>query len=172
MRQKRKLVGFTRDRREWRAWLEERRWRSGKPRVGSADAVAEALCVGWIDSRPNALDDERYMRLFSPRKPRSLWSKLNKERVERLIAQRLTVSAGMEKVELARRNGTWEQYDTSDELTTPNDRAAALAENPDAQRNFDAFPPSSKKNLLWWIISARRPETRLTRMEEAVRLAA
>jgi uncharacterized protein YdeI (YjbR/CyaY-like superfamily) len=175
---------YARDRQEWRAWLAEHHasatgvWliyykkESGKPRVAYADAVEEALCFGWIDSRPNALDDERYMQLFSPRKPKSPWSKLNKERVERLIAQGMMTSAGMEKIELAKRNGTWGQYDAIEDLTMPDDLATALAANPEAQRNFDAFPPSSKKNIFWWIISARRPETRQKRVEETTQLAA
>ncbi|HEX3271072.1 MAG TPA: YdeI/OmpD-associated family protein [Ktedonobacterales bacterium] len=175
---------YARDRQEWRAWLAEHyatapgvwliyyKKESGKPRVAYAEAVEEALCFGWIDSRPNALDDERYMQLFSPRKPKSPWSKLNKERVERLIAQGLMAPAGMEKVELAKRNGTWEQYDAIEDLTMPDDLAAALAVNPEAQRHFDTFPPSSKKNIFWWISSAKKPETRQKRVEETVRLAA
>jgi uncharacterized protein YdeI (YjbR/CyaY-like superfamily) len=175
---------YARDRQEWRAWLQAHHatapgvWlvyykkESGKPRVAYADAVEEALCFGWIDSRPNALDDERYMQLFSPRKPKSPWSKLNKERVERLIAQGLMTPAGLEKIELAKRNGTWEQYDTIEDLTVPDDLAAALAANADAQRYFDTFPASSKKNILWWITSAKKPETRQKRVEETVRLAA
>ena len=99
-----------RNRAEWRAWLEQHHatargvWliyakqSSGQARVAYEEAVEEALCFGWIDSRPNVLDDERYMQLFSPRKPKSPWSKLNKQRVEKLIQQGLMTEAGFRLV--------------------------------------------------------------------------
>jgi uncharacterized protein YdeI (YjbR/CyaY-like superfamily) len=172
------------DRAAWRVWLAEHHaaspgiWliyykkESGKPRVAYDDAVEEALCFGWVDSRPNAIDDERYMQLFTPRKGKSPWSKLNKERVARLIEQGLMTPAGMAKIEAAQADGSWSAYDGIEELTVPDDLAAALAANPDAQRHFEAFSASSKKNILWWIESAKRPDTRVKRIEETVRLAA
>lgn len=172
------------DRKTWRKWLEKNHakkqgvWliyykkESGKPRVAYAEAVEEALCFGWIDSRPNALDAERYMQLFSPRKPKSPWSKLNKERAERLIKAGLMAPAGMDKIEQAKKNGTWDSYDEVEVLTMPPDLERALDANPAAKRNFEAFPPSSKKNILWWIASAKRPETRTRRIQETVSLAA
>lgn len=175
---------YAKDRHEWRAWLEANHatapgiWliyykkESGKPRVDYADAVEEALCFGWVDSKPNMLDDERYMQLFSPRKAKSPWSKLNKSRVEKLIAQGLMMPAGLEKIEAAKQDGSWTAYDAIEELAVPPDLEEALAENEAARINFDAFPPSSKKNILWWIESAKRPETRAKRIEETVRLAA
>jgi uncharacterized protein YdeI (YjbR/CyaY-like superfamily) len=175
---------YPQNRAEWRAWLAEHHttstgvWviyykkESGKPRVEYADAVEEALCFGWIDSVPNAIDDLSYKQLFSPRNPKSPWSKLNKERVEALIAQGLMTPAGLAKIELAKQNGTWTSYDAIETLSVPPDLQAALAQNPTAQTNFEAFNPSSKKNILWWIESAKRPETRAKRIEETVRLAA
>lgn len=172
------------DRATWRKWLEANHatspgvWLiyykqgSGKTRVAYADAVEEALCFGWVDSRPNAIDDERFMQLFTPRKGKSPWSKLNKERVERLTAAGLMAPAGLAVVEAARADGTWSSYDAIEELTVPDDLAAALLENPTAKDYFDAFPPSSKKNILWWIESAKKPETRAKRVEETVRMAA
>ena len=172
------------DRRAWREWLEQHHagssgvWliyykkESGKPRVPYDEAVEEALCFGWVDSRPNVLDDERYMQLFSPRKPGSPWSRLNKRRVERLIAQGLMAPAGMAAIEAAKRDGSWDVYDAIEDLTVPDDLRAALAANDEARAYFDAFSPTSKKNILWWIASARRPETRAKRIEETVRLAA
>lgn len=172
------------DRATWREWLAANHatspgvWliyykqSSGKTRVAYADAVEEALCFGWVDSRPNAIDDERFMQLFTPRKGKSPWSKLNKARVERLTAAGLMAPAGLAVVEAARADGTWSSYDAIEELAVPDDLAAALLENPTAKDYFDAFPPSSKKNILWWIESAKKPETRAKRVEETVRLAA
>ncbi len=172
------------DRQAWRAWLDEHHatargvWLvyykkgSGRPRVDYGDAVEEALCAGWIDSRPNALDAERSTQLFSPRKPRSPWSRLNKRRVESLIAAGLMRPAGLAVVEAARADGSWSAYDATEDLTVPDDLASALAADPAAHANFDLFPPSSKKNILWWISSAKRPETRAKRVAETVRLAA
>lgn len=172
------------DRTTWRAWLEAHHasqpgvWliyykkESGKPRVSYDDAVEEALCFGWVDSRPNAIDNEKYMQLFSPRKAKSPWSKLNKARVEKLIAAGLMTPAGLEKIGAAQKDGSWDIYDSVEDLTVPDDLAAALAENPVADMHFRAFPPSSLKNILWWITSAKRPETRAKRVAETVALAA
>ena len=172
-----------RDRAEWRAWLEANHasapgvWLvygkkdGGLPSVTYAEAVEEALCFGWVDSRPNVVDERRYKQLFSPRKPRSPWSKINKRRVERLIAEGRMAPAGLAVVEAARADGSWHAYDAVEELTMPDDLAAALAADERARGHFAAFPPSSKKNILWWIGSAKRPETRARRIAETVRLA-
>lgn len=174
---------YAKDRQEWRSWLAEHHatssgvWliyykkESGKPRVAYDEAVEEALCFGWVDSRPNAIDDESYMQLFSPRKPKSPWSKINKERVARLIEQGLMTPAGLAKIEAAKGDGSWNRYDEVDDLAVPNDLIQALAANETANRYFEAFSPSSKKVILWWIASAKRPETRSKRIEETVRLA-
>lgn len=137
-----------------------------------AEAVEEALCFGWIDSRPNALDAERAMQLFTPRRAKSPWSRLNKERVARLIRDGRMAPAGLAAVEAARRDGSWDAYDVVEALTIPDDLARALAANAEAEMNFTAFSASSKKNILWWIASAKRPETRARRVAETVELAA
>lgn len=169
---------------EWRRWLARHHgtspgvWLisykkgSGKPRVPYDEAVEEALCFGWIDSRPNKLDDERFMQLFSPRKPKSAWSRLNKSRAEKLIAAGLMTAAGLDKIEAAKADGSWSKLDGVEELQTPADLKKALSANPRARKNFAAFSPSSRKNILWWIQSAMRPETRRKRVAETVGLAA
>ncbi len=174
---------YARDRQDWRHWLEQHHatepgvWlvyykqSTGQPHVAYADAVEEALCFGWVDSRPNFLDDERYQQLFSPRNPKSPWSKINKQRVEKLIEQGLMTEAGLKVIEAAKQNGAWNVYDAIEEITVPPDLEEALAANPTAAGYFDAFPPSSKKNILWWIQSAKKPETRAKRVAETVRLA-
>ncbi|HEX8426640.1 YdeI/OmpD-associated family protein [Hymenobacter sp.] len=169
---------------EWRQWLTEQYttspgvWLvyykkvSGKPRISYEEAVEEALCFGWIDGLARRLDEERSMLLFTPRKPRSVWSKPNKERVARLIAAGRMLEAGLEKINIAKQNGSWDALTDSDALVIPADLAAALQANPPAQQNFTAFSPSSQKIILAWIANAKRPDTRTRRVEETVTLAA
>lgn len=168
----------------WRGWLERNHERtagiwlvsykkaSGKPGVSYPEAVEEALCFGWIDSRPNALDDERYMQYISPRKPKSPWSAVNKRRIERLIADGLMAPPGMAKIEAAKRDGSWSAYDAIEALDVPADLDKALAANRTAAGHFRDFGDSTKKQLLWWIASAKRPETRATRIARTVAAAA
>lgn len=172
------------DREVWRAWLAEHHDRSpgvlvifykaetGKPSIPIDEAIDEALCFGWVDSHIRKLDDERYARLFSPRKAKSPWSRINKEKVARLIDEGRMAEAGLAKIEAAKADGSWTVYDPIEDLIVPDDLAEALSENPDAAANFEAFPPSSKKNILWWIASAKRPETRQKRITETVEKAA
>lgn len=173
------------DRAAWRAWLEVNHTRNagvwlvsfkkatGKPRVPYEDAVEEALCFGWIDSLVRTLDAERAMQLFSPRKPRSPWSRPNKLRVERLVASGLMREAGLAKIEQARRDGSWEVYAVAESLEEPADLLAAFAAGPlGARSNWDAFSPSSRRAILWWVHSARRPETRAQRIARVVSEAA
>lgn len=173
---------LTRD--EWRAWLEKNHTRtegvwlvtykkaSGKPRVGYEEAVEEALCFGWIDSKANKLDDERSMLWMSPRKPRTGWARTNKERIERLIASGRMTAAGLAKIQAAKQDGSWNALDAAEALEIPPDLEKALAEHGAARQNFEAFPPSTKKGILTWIGTAKKPETRAKRVEETARLAA
>lgn len=168
---------------EWRAWLEQNYARTegvwlisykkatGKPRVEYDDAVAEALCFGWIDSKPNKLDEERTMLWFAPRKAGSSWSRLNKDRVERMIAAGLMTEAGLAKIEAAKQDGSWHALDAVEALEIPADLQDALAAFPSAGRHFDAFPRSVKRGILEWIANAKRPETRAKRIDETARLA-
>lgn len=171
------------DRSEWRKWLEEHAtssgvWlvyykkASGKPSVSYDEAVEEALCFGWIDSRVNALDEQRYMQFFCPRKPQSSWSKLNKQRVEQLLQNGLMTAAGLETIVAAKRDGSWSALDAIEDLQLSADLIEALNSNKTASDNFMAFSTSSKKNIVRWIESAKRPETRLKRIAETVTLAA
>jgi uncharacterized protein YdeI (YjbR/CyaY-like superfamily) len=171
------------DRKAWRRWLQANHasaagvWlvyykkESGKPRVSYDDAVEEALCFGWIDSVVNAIDAERFMQLFTPRKPKSGWSALNKRRVEKLLALGLFHPAGWDKVEAARRDGSWSKLDAAERLEVPEDLARAFLRAKIAHRNFMAFSPSSRKGILNWIGEARRPATRAARIEETVAMA-
>ena len=118
---------------------------TGKPRIEYDEAVEEALCFGWVDSKPNKLDDERSMLWFAPRKRRSSWSKPNKERVERMIAAGLMTPAGLEKIEAAQRDGSWNALDAVEALEIPPDLETALAAYSSARQHFDAFPRSAKR---------------------------
>lgn len=164
----------------WRAWLEEHHatargvwlvsWRSGtgRPTVPYAEAVEEALCFGWIDSTVNILDESRGLQLMSPRRPRSTWTRLNRERVARLEEQGLMTPAGWRAVEVAKANGWWTIYDPVEDLLEPDELAAALSAVPAARAHWDGFPPSARKMMLWWVISAVKPETRARRVAAIV----
>ena len=153
-------------------WLVYFKKASGKPRIEYGEAVEEALCFGWVDSRGETIDDERAMLKFTPRNPKSAWSKPNKERVERLVEEGKMTEAGLAAIATAKRNGTWSALDSVEALKVPADLAKALAANKKAKGYFDAFSPSSRKIILWWIESAKRQETREKRVAETVRLAA
>jgi uncharacterized protein YdeI (YjbR/CyaY-like superfamily) len=153
-------------------WLITYKMATGRPRVDYNDAVEEALRFGWIDSKPRALDGERSMLWFAPRKPRTNWSKANRERVERLMAGGRMAAPGLAKVLAAQRDGSWDALVGVESLEVPPDLRRALAKQAEAARNFDAFPPSVKRGILEWIHNARQPATRTKRIEETARLAA
>ncbi len=139
----------------------------------SYDAIVEeALCVGWVDSTVNALDDERGMQLITPRKPRSTWARSNKERVARLEAEGRMGPGGRRAVEVAKANGWWSILDDVEALVEPDDLAAGLDEVPAARQAWDAFPPSARKQMLFWVVSAVKDETRRRRIDAIVESAA
>ena len=154
------------------AWLVMQKKGSPNPGVTYEEAVEEALCFGWIDSRANRADETTYLQMFSPRKPGGTWAASNKARIERLIAEGRMMPAGLALIESAKADGSWNALDDIDALTMPDDLTAALAENPAARANFDAFPASSKKIILFWVASAKRPETRAKRIAEVAEKAA
>jgi uncharacterized protein YdeI (YjbR/CyaY-like superfamily) len=139
--------------------------------VPYTDMVREALCFGWIDSVPRKLDALRSMRLLSPRKPKSAWSKVNKDHVAKLIADGLMTEAGLKVIEAAKRAGNWSKLDEVEAMLVPDDLERALAKAKTAHQNFSGFPPSARKAILEWIMQARRPETRAARIAETVEQA-
>ena len=169
-------------RRAWRQWLQKNHDRgegvwlisfkkeTGRPRVEYDEAVEEALCFGWIDSKVNKLDEERSMLWFAPRKAKTGWSKPNKQRVERMLAAGLMHPSGLAKVEQAKADGTWTSLDGVEELQIPPDLGEQLASYPHAEANFHAFPRSVKRSILEWIVVAKRAETRAARVSETARL--
>lgn len=172
--------GSLADWREWLAanhgtdagvWLVTFKKATGRQAFPPEAAIEEALSFGWIDSLPRALDAERTMLWFSPRKASSGWSGVNKRRVERLIAEGRMQPAGWRAIEVAKANGAWERLDAATQLEVPADLEAALRGYPNAAERFAAFPPSARRGILEWIAQAKRPETRARRVAETARLA-
>jgi uncharacterized protein YdeI (YjbR/CyaY-like superfamily) len=172
-----------RDRAAWRRWLQRHHGTSGAVWLVLAkkggthrspsyeEAVEEALCFGWIDSKANPLDEGRFKLWMAPRKRGSGWSAVNKRRIERLIEQGRMAPAGLAAIEAAKADGSWTKLDSSHALTMPPDLARAFRAHANAKANFDAFPPSTRRAILEWINAAKRPETRAKRVEETARLA-
>jgi uncharacterized protein YdeI (YjbR/CyaY-like superfamily) len=140
--------------------------------VNYEEAVEEALCYGWIDSRPQKRDEECFLLTFSKRKPKSVWSALNKKRLEKLIADGKMTPAGLATIEIAKENGSWTSIDKVEAMEMPEALTKAFKKNKRAKENFDAFPPSAKKGIYQWIITAKTDETRNKRVIETVELAA
>lgn len=154
-------------------WLVYDKASKSAPRVLTYDdIVEEALCFGWIDSVAGRVSDTQSKLYFSPRKPGSVWSALNKKRVASLQARRLITPAGQAKIDAAIADGSWTILDAAEALEVPPDLARALAANKKAKANFDAFPPGARKLALTWIVTAKRSETRDARIAETVALAA
>jgi uncharacterized protein YdeI (YjbR/CyaY-like superfamily) len=148
-------------------------WKKPDERNVPYDAIVEELlCVGWVDSLPRKLDDQRTMLLISPRKPASAWSKVNKDRVARLTAEGKMLKAGLAKVEDAKASGTWTKLDAVEALEVPADLARALAAREGAMAYWNAFPRSAKRGILEWILQAKKPETREKRVIETADKAA
>ncbi|MGD9571266.1 MAG: YdeI family protein [Thermoleophilia bacterium] len=168
---------------EWRAWLAENHatapgvwfvnWKrgTGRPSFPYGEAVEEALCVGWIDSLKRTLDEERSVQLYTPPRRGSGWSRSNKERLVRLEAEGLMLPAGVAVVDAAKADGSWTLLDDVEALVEPPDLTAALDAVPGARANWDGFPASAKRLALYWIVQAKRPETRAKRVAETARLA-
>lgn len=153
-------------------WLCSWRSSTGRPTCPYPEVVEEAICFGWIDSTAGRLDDERGLQLLTRRRARSTWTRLNRRRVADMEAAGLMTDAGRRAVEVARANGWWTILDPVEDLLEPDDLATALDAEPAARLAWDAFPPSARKAMLWWVISAARAETRATRIAQVVAGAA
>lgn len=161
----------------WEAWLEEhgattdgvwvRIAKKGhdEPSITRAEALDVALCHGWIDGLKRTEDERWYRQRFTPRRPRSRWSKVNREHVERLIAAGRMRPAGQREVDAAKADGRWDAaYDAPSTATVPDDLRAALAERPGAAAFFDALDGRNRYAILYRIAEAKRAETRARRI--------
>jgi uncharacterized protein YdeI (YjbR/CyaY-like superfamily) len=174
---------YPKSRSEWREWLQQNHdkkqsiWliyykqKSNIPTVSYSDAVDEALCFGWIDSKSKPLDEEKFMQFFSRRKVKSVWSKVNKEKVQRLISEGLMTKAGFDIIESSKQNGSWTILDDAEALNIPDDLEKAFDGRPNAKEYFLGLSRSDKRNILQWLTLAKRPETRQKRITEIVDLA-
>ncbi|MDE2904437.1 MAG: YdeI/OmpD-associated family protein [Chloroflexota bacterium] len=169
---------------QWRDWLQVNHhlssgvwlvvWKkhTGKPALEYSDTVDVALAYGWIDSRTNRLDDQRATRWFCPRNPTSPWSRINRAKIARLVDEGRLQPAGQALIDAARANGAWTISDEIEDLVIPDDLVRALQSNPSAEAHFTRFSASAKKNILWWIKSAKRAPTRTRRINITVERAA
>lgn len=150
-------------------WLVYYKKKTGISSISYDEAVEEALCFGWIDSKVQAIDDLRYRQIFTPRRPRSVWSDLNKKRVQMLIDAGLMMPAGLKAVEEGKKSGMWDKaYGTRKVVRMPKDLNDALMENPQAMENFKQFAKSYRYTYIRWVDNAKRPETREKRIRMVV----
>ena len=175
---------YAKDRKQWREWLKKNhekeksvwlimyRQKSETPAIDYPAAVEEALCFGWIDSKALKRDDESHYQYFSKRKPGSGWSKLNRERVERMIREGRMTPAGQAAIDLAKKSGTWDAFIDVENSVIPDDLEKQFDRNKKAFDNFNAFAPSARRVILAWIQNAKKAETRKQRIEKTVTLAA
>lgn len=171
-------------RQDWRKWLQKNHlstesvWlicykkKTNLPTIVWSDAVDEALCFGWIDSKRITLDDEKFKQLFTKRKVGGTWSKINKEKIERLISSKKMSKAGLKTIETAKQNGSWTILDDVEELKIPKDLATAFKANAGSKEYFLSLSKSVKKMMLQWLVLAKRPETRQKRIDEIAESAA
>ena len=169
---------------EWREWLHQNHDKSKGVelvfyRVGAnresmrwEEAVQVAVCYGWIDSTVRKLDDERRKQVFTPRKDKSVWSKLNKTYIEKLTKENLMHESGFAKIEIAKKNGSWESLDDVEGQVIPKDLEAAFKKNKSAFKNYQNFSVSYRKSYLYWLNQAKREETRIARIETKIGLCA
>ena len=173
---------YFKDRKSWHRWLVRNHRRVDRvwlyhynkncvmPSVSHEEAVEEALCFGWIDSLLRRVDGEKYALMYSPRRPRSFWSKINKDKAEELIKLGRMQPAGFEKIEEARKNGLWDKAYTNRVIeAVPLDLEKALEKNPSARRNFRRFANTYRNIYIGWVNNARTDATRQKRIAEVVR---
>lgn len=168
------------NRNEWRQWLEKNhrekkavwlvqyRLSTNVPSLSWSEAVDEALCFGWIDSTRKTVDESSFMQLFTRRKANSTWSKINKDKIRRLVADGLMTQAGHESIETAKQNGYWTLMDEVEELIIPEDLEEAFDKYQGSRDYFLGLSRSVRKMMLHWIVLAKLPETRQKRIAEIV----
>jgi uncharacterized protein YdeI (YjbR/CyaY-like superfamily) len=169
---------------QWREWLEANSgsargvwlcsWRTGtgRPRCPYPEAVEEAICYGWVDSTNTIFDEERGLQLYTPRRAKSSWTRLNRQRAAEMEERGLMTDAGRQAIAAAKASGWWTILDSVEDLVEPAALTAALDADPRARENWNGFPPSARKQMLWTIVSAARAETQAARIAQIVSEAA
>ncbi len=142
------------------------------PSLSWSEAVDEALCFGWIDSTAKTLDEQTFMQFFCKRKPNSVWSKINKAKVQRLMDEGLIMQAGYESIETAKQNGSWTILDEVEELNIPQDLEEAFESRPGSKDFFLSLSKSVRKSILQWLVLAKQQATRQKRISEIAERAA
>lgn len=152
-------------------WLRIYKKDSGKRGITYNEALDEALCFGWIDGQMKSYDELSYVQKFTPRRPRSMWSKRNREHVARLIKEKRMAPAGLRKVESAKKDGRWEAaYDSSKDMSVPDDFMKALARDKKAHEFFKTLNKANTYAIAWRLQTATKPETRARRMETLLQM--
>ncbi|MET9430828.1 MULTISPECIES: YdeI/OmpD-associated family protein [unclassified Streptomyces] len=150
-------------------WIRVAKKGSGVPSVTSDELVDIGLCYGWISGRRRSLDARHYLQKYVPRRPRSLWSRVNVEKVEALIAAGRMREPGLAEVRKAQADGRWEAaYASQRTATVPPDLAAALDADPDARRAFEALDKTGRYLLILPLLQAATPESRRARLDKAL----
>ena len=177
-------IQFFHDDKEWEQWLSDHSgskglWLkiakkgSGIASVNYAQALDVALCHGWIDGQKRGFDEQFFLQRFTPRRPRSLWSKINIGHVERLTAAGRMASAGQREVDAAKADGRWQAaYAGSSLMEVPAELAAALARNRKAKAFFETLDKTNRYSFCWRVHTARKPETRTARAAKFVKMLA
>ncbi len=150
-------------------WLQIARKGADEPSVTYAEAIEIALCWGWIDGQKKGLDDQHFLQRFTPRRARSIWSKINVAKATALIESGRMQPAGLAQVDAAKADGRWDgAYDGARTSTVPDDLQAALDANPAAQAFFATINASNRYAVLWRVQTAVQPETRARRIAQLV----
>lgn len=140
------------------------------PTMRWEEAVKVALCFGWIDSTVKSLGGGKRRQYFCPRKPRSVWSALNKKYIEELMAANLMHESGLAKIEAAKKDGSWTALDNVENGVIPEDLQKAFDQNPKAFENYENFAKGYRKSYLYWLSQAKRDETRQNRIKQILKL--
>ena len=146
-------------------WLRFFKKNSGVPSVSYHEALDAAICFGWIDGQLKKYDEESWLRKFTPRRPKSVWSKRNREHAERLIRAGKMQTAGLQEVEAAKQDGRWTAaYDSASKMEIPDDFLKELAKNKRAKAFFETLNRANVYAIVWRLQTAKKPETRQRRL--------
>jgi uncharacterized protein YdeI (YjbR/CyaY-like superfamily) len=175
---------YFKSRLEWRKWLRENHHKkkgvwiiyykkhTDKPSVSYEDAVEEAICFGWIDSKVNSIDTERFMQKYTPRNPKSVWSLLNKKRAEKMIEKGKMTTYGLKPIEEGKKSGAWHvAYTLKKKFRIPKDLKESLMKNKKAWTNFNAFANTYRNMYIGWVTGSGKEETRKKRIEQVAKLS-